>query len=88
MAPVTYTGNTWYRPYKYKNHINGDNTDEYSIVFRLEEAYFIKAEAQAKQNLFDDAMPYLNATRERSGLTDLVFTSEVDFFNELLAEAT
>jgi starch-binding outer membrane protein, SusD/RagB family len=86
MVPETYNGNTWYRPFKYKNHINGDNTDEYSIVFRLEEAYFIKAEALARQSLFDEALPYLNATRVRAGLTQLSSLYGEDFFNELLAE--
>lgn len=84
MAAVTYNGNTWYRPNKYKNR--SDNTNEYSVVFRLEEVYFIKAEALAKQNLFDEALPYLNATRVRAGLTEFTFLSGEDFFNELLAE--
>ena len=86
MTPVTFGGQTWYRPYKYKNHINISNYDEYSIVFRLEEVYFIKAEALARQNRFDEALPYLNATRERAGLTPLVSISGDDFYNELIAE--
>ena len=86
MAPVMYNGQTWYRPYKYKNNINGSNSDEYSIVFRLEEAYFIMAEALAKQNRFDDALPYLNATRERAGLTAFTSLSGEEFINELQAE--
>jgi hypothetical protein len=84
MAPVTYGGQTWYRPCKYKNRT--DNTDEYSVVFRLEEVYFVRAEALARLNRFDEALPYLNATRERAGLTAFTSLSGEDFFNELLAE--
>jgi starch-binding outer membrane protein, SusD/RagB family len=84
MAPVTFEGQTWYRPYKYKNR--SDNTNEYSIVFRMEEAYFIMAEALAKQDRFDEAMPYLNATHERAGLTGFTSLSGEDFTRELLAE--
>ena len=85
MSEVTFNGNSWYRPNKYKN-LTGTNTNEYSVVFRLEEVYFIKAEALAKQNLFDDALPYLNATRVRAGLSPLTSLSSEDFINELLAE--
>jgi hypothetical protein len=84
MAEETDGGSTWYRAYKYKN--GSGNTNEYSIVFRLEEVYFIKAEALARQNRFDDALPYLNATRVRAGLTAITSLSGEAFFNELLAE--
>jgi starch-binding outer membrane protein, SusD/RagB family len=84
MGKTTFNGNSWYRPYKYKN-LSG-NTNEYSVLLRLEEAYFIKAEALAKQNRIGEALPYLNATRERAGLDAFTSLSETDFFNELLAE--
>lgn len=82
---VSFNGETWYRPYKYKN-LSGTNTNEYSVVFRLEEVYFILAEALAKQNRQDEALPYLNATRERAGLDALTNLSSEDFITELLAE--
>ncbi len=85
MAKVSFNGSSWYRPYKYKN-LSGTNTDEYSVVFRLEEVYFILAEALAKQNRLDEALPYLNATRERAGLSALTSLSAEGFMNELLAE--
>ena len=84
MAEVTFDGESWYRPYKYKNR--SDNTSEYSVVFRLEEAYFIMAEVLANQNRVDEALPYLNATRERAGLVAFTSLSEEDFIDELLAE--
>lgn len=85
MTKVSFNGSSWYRPYKYKN-LSGTNTNEYSIVFRLEEVYFILAESLAKQNRTDEALPYLNATRERAGLTALTSLSSEDFITELLAE--
>lgn len=85
MTRVSFNGDSWYRPYKYKN-LSGTNTNEYSVVFRLEEVYFILAEALAKQNRLNEALPYLNATRERAGLAALTSLSADDFITELLAE--
>ena len=85
VAEVTSGGNTWYRPYKYKNQ-EGTNFNEYSIVFRLEEVYFILAEALARQGRIDEALPYLNATRQRAGLTGFTSLSAEEFLTELLAE--
>lgn len=85
MALVTFEGQNWYRPCKYKN-LPGDNTNEYSVVFRLEEVYFMMAEALARQNRLDEALPYLNATRQRAGLTALTSLTGEAFNSELLAE--
>jgi len=85
MTQVSFNDDSWYRTDKYKNR-PGTNTDEYSVVFRLEEVYFIMAEALAKQNRIDEALPYLNATRERAGLTALTSLSQENFITELLAE--
>ncbi len=85
ITKVTYNNSSWYRVFKYKIR-SSSNTDEYSIIFRLEEAYFIKAEALAKQNRYTEALPYLNATRVRAGLTAFSSLSGDNFNNELLAE--
>jgi hypothetical protein len=85
IAEVTSGSNTWYRPYKYKNQ-EGTNSNEYSIVFRLEEVYFIMSEALARQGRIDEALPYLNATRHRAGLTGFTSLSAEVFVTELLAE--
>lgn len=84
ISEVTFNGYTWYRASKYKNI--SVNTDEYSVIFRLEEVYFIMAEALARQGRIEEALPWLNATRERAGLTAFTSLSGEDFFNELLAE--
>ncbi|MCY1662596.1 RagB/SusD family nutrient uptake outer membrane protein [Chryseobacterium sp. SL1] len=69
MAVVTFNGNSWYRADKYKNRTN--NTTEYSIVFRLEEVYLLLAEAMIRQNKLAEALPYINATRQRAALSAL-----------------
>lgn len=84
MAEVSLNGDSWFRPYKYKNRL--DNTNEYSVVFRLEEVYFIMAEALARQERFDEALSYLNITRGRAGLAALTSLSADNFITELLAE--
>lgn len=86
MAAVTVNSSSWYRPFKYQNRTNGTNANEYSVVFRLEEVYFILAEALARQNRLDEALPYLNATRERAGLAALTSLPAESFWDELLAE--
>jgi hypothetical protein len=84
-VPVTVGANTWYRADKYKNGIN--NATEYSIVFRLEEVYLLLAEALAQQNRVPDALPYINATRQRAGLTSLTSTiTKEALLNEILSE--
>ncbi|WHT39516.1 RagB/SusD family nutrient uptake outer membrane protein [Myroides sp. mNGS23_01] len=55
--------------YKYKNNIN--NTDECSVLFRVEEAYFMLSEALIYQNREKEAIAYLNKIRQRAGLANL-----------------
>lgn len=71
--------------YKYKNTSN--NIDEFSIRFRLEEAYFLKSEALAYQEKVSDAVDILNEIRVKRGLTTLPTTlNKIDFITELLFE--
>lgn len=77
--------NIFYRNDKYKNVIT--NPDEYSIVFRLEQVYFMAAETLIRQNKIEEAVGWLNKIRERAGLSHLSTTLEQDaVFNELLNE--
>nr|WP_199156171.1 RagB/SusD family nutrient uptake outer membrane protein [Pedobacter sp. ASV2] len=86
MTTVTDNQHIWYRPVKYKN-MDGTNSNEYSIIFRLEEVYFILAEALANQNKITEALPYLNATRLRAGLNSLPSTIQKnEFLEELFQE--
>jgi len=85
MAIVSYNGETWYRAEKYKNRDN-TNTNEYSIIFRLDEAYLLLSETLAQQNKLTEGLIYLNAIRQRAGLTSLSNLNQPDLLNEILLE--
>lgn len=75
VKSTTYSGVTYYFPYKYKVRLGQDgNITEYNMVLRLAEQYLIRAEARAKQNNLDGAIKDLNVIRERAGLSDLSST--------------
>lgn len=67
--------------YKYRNRTN--NTDECSILFRIEEAYFILSEALIYQNREKEAVVYLNTIRQRASL--LALPNTLDKEQTLLA---
>ena len=69
MAQVSVNGNTWFRANKYRNLTN--NSTEYSIIFRLDEVYLTLAECLTQQNKTMQALPFVNATRQRAGLNSL-----------------
>jgi hypothetical protein len=84
-APVNVGTNTWFRADKYKNRIN--NATEYSVIFRLEEVYLLLAEALTQQNKIQEALPYINATRQRAGLQVLSSSITKDqLLDEILLE--
>lgn len=85
IAEVSIGGQTWYRAEKYKNKT--DNVDEYSVVFRLEEAYLLLAEVLTRQGKIDEALPFANATRLRAGLSPIAQPiNQQNFLNEILFE--
>lgn len=79
-------GENWYHAYKYKNRGN-QNPDEYSIVYRIEEAYFTCAEALAYQGKIQEAVYYLNLIKHRAGIALLPKTiSKEELISEMLEE--
>lgn len=82
---VNVQGQDWFRPSKYKN-LSGSNTNESSIMYRLEEVYLLLAEAMVMQDKLPDALPYLNATRLRAGLPQAEPASKDAFIDEILLE--
>lgn len=77
--------NTWYRANKYKVLTN--NTTEYSIVFRIEEAYLLLSESLAHQGKTQEAVLHLNKIRQRSNLPALSnFISQQTLMDELVKE--
>ncbi|WP_454045096.1 RagB/SusD family nutrient uptake outer membrane protein [Chryseobacterium sp. Marseille-Q8038] len=85
MAVVSYNGESWYRAEKYKNRDN-TNTNEYSIIFRIEEPYLLLAETLANQNKLTEGLTYLNPIRQRAGLAPLSNLSQPDLLSEILLE--
>ncbi len=62
--------NRWYGNLYYRN----PGSDP-SYIFRIAEAYLIRAEARAQQDKLADALTDLNAIRDRAGLTALTATT-------------
>lgn len=58
----------YYYPFKYKNNISEVTITEYSMVMRLAEQYFIRAEARAQQGKLTEAITDLDKIRERAQL--------------------
>lgn len=85
MSLVSYNGESWYRAEKYKNRDN-NNTNEYSIIFRIEEPYLLLAETLANQNKLTESLNYLNTIRQRAGLTVLSNLNQADLLSEILLE--
>ena len=78
--------NTYYYAYKYKNQFVG--SDECTIIFRVEEADFVKAEALAYQNKIDEAAEALDGIRLRANLPILARNlSKEAFIDVLVAES-
>lgn len=85
ITQVSHNGNSYYRVQKYKNRDN-TNTNEYSIIFRLEEVHLLLAETLGQQNKIQEALPYINSVRQRAGLSSLPNISKEQFLNEVLLE--
>lgn len=65
--------NRWYGNLYYRNPASDP-----SYIFRIAEAYLIRAEARAQQDKLPDALTDLNAVRDRAGLTALTATTTKD----------
>lgn len=82
--------NSTYRPYKYKAGNTGSAITEYSMVLRLAEQYFIRAEAQAQLGNMQDAIANIDYIRERAGISLITQTQPnitvEDFLTLLLEE--
>ena len=84
ITKITVNQNVFYRCNKYVNAVN--NPDEYSIVFRMEEVNLLLAEALVRQNRKEEALPLLNAVRQRAGTSNLGLLSNEQILEELLNE--
>jgi hypothetical protein len=85
ITGVTFNQVNKYRASKYKATSN--NSTEYSIVFRLEEVDLLLAESLANQDKMSEAVPLINKTRLRAGLTVLPLTlSKQQTLKEITSE--
>lgn len=75
---MTYNGSTFYYPYKYKIRVNTASGNEYNVMFRLAEQYFIRSEARAMQNNLSGAQDDLNMVRNRAGLANTTAATQAD----------
>ncbi|MDP2452500.1 MULTISPECIES: RagB/SusD family nutrient uptake outer membrane protein [unclassified Kaistella] len=86
IKPLLINQKTYYRADKYQKTVN--NTDEYSIVVRLEEAYLLLAENLAQQNKISEALPFLNAVKQKAGLAPLPDTlTKQELVTEIIDES-
>ena len=77
---------TWYFPFKYKQNNNTASSQEYSILFRLEEIYLIRAEARAELNQLTTSKEDLNKIRNRAGLANTTAITKSDILEAILHE--
>ncbi|WP_286428016.1 RagB/SusD family nutrient uptake outer membrane protein [Myroides marinus] len=77
----------FYQVYKYKNQQN--NTDEYSIFYRVEQVYFQLAYSLFMQNNTKQAIETINIIRQKRGLDNLALNlSKQDFLTQFLNESS
>ncbi|MDM1412126.1 RagB/SusD family nutrient uptake outer membrane protein [Myroides odoratimimus] len=77
----------FYQVYKYKNQKN--NTDEFSIFYRIEQVYLHLAYSQFKQENTKQAIETLNIIRQKRGLDNLSSTlNKNEFITSYLEESS
>lgn len=84
VKEITINQNHFYRCDKYRN--TTANTDEYSVIFRLEEVYLLLAESLAQQNKVEEALPYINAVRQKAGIPALTSSSKEELLTNIVEE--
>lgn len=77
---------TWYYPSKYKQAVSEATSSEYSILFRLEELYLIRAEARVHLGNLDGAKNDINKIRHRAALPDTSADNEQQLIDAIIQE--
>jgi hypothetical protein len=86
IKTVTDGTNNYYQPFKYKNESATPSSEEYTILFRLEEQYLIRAEARAHLGDITGAQNDLNMTRNRAGLANTTAATTDQLLTAILNE--
>ena len=76
----------WYYPYKYKQFEPEAESREYSIIFRLEELYLIRAEARTHLGDIEGAQADVNKIRNRAALGNTTASTEQTLIDAILHE--
>jgi starch-binding outer membrane protein, SusD/RagB family len=77
---------TYFFPYKYKSAIANAPITEYQMVLRVGEQYLVRAEANARLNLLNEAKDDLNTIRQRAGLPTIASNTQMEMLNSILQE--
>lgn len=87
LKKITLNKEDFYQVYKYKNQTN--NTDEFSIIFRIEQVYFDLVFSFIMQDKTDQAIDTLNTLRQKRGLDNLpVSVNKQELIDYYLQEST
>ncbi|MDM1354813.1 RagB/SusD family nutrient uptake outer membrane protein [Myroides marinus] len=87
LNKITLNNEDFYQVYKYKN--NQNNTDEFSIFYRIEQVYFQLAYSLFMQANAKQAIETLNIIRKERGLEDLPSTlNKQEFITNYLEESS
>ncbi|WP_417558491.1 RagB/SusD family nutrient uptake outer membrane protein [Mesoflavibacter zeaxanthinifaciens] len=79
-------GDVWYYPYKYKQFVTEAESQEYSIVFRIEELYLIRAEARVHLGDLEGAKSDINKIRNRASLSNTSAETEQELLDAIIQE--
>ena len=77
---------TYYFPFKYKLDTNSGTSQEYSIIFRLDEQYLIRAEARVHLGKLAEAKNDINKIRQRATLTNTSSSTPEELSQAVLQE--
>jgi len=86
VGTATSGGLSWYYPFKYKLNNATTTSAEYSILFRLEEQYLIRAEAYAQLGNLEKSKLDLNKVRNRAGLSNTAGLTKEELLTAILKE--
>lgn len=86
VKTVTDGTDNYYQAFKYKQESITTASEEYTILFRVEEQYLIRAEARAHLGNISGAQSDLNRTRNRAGLPNTTAASEGQLLTAILNE--
>ena len=86
IGSVSKGSDTWYYAYKYKENKPTTVSKEYAILFRLEEMYFIRAEAYTRMGNLPLAAADLNKVRNRAGLGNTKAETKPDLLTAIIQE--